>query len=342
MNTVQGYYTHAELAQASYANLESGIPRIPALTDPDVGFSPTQARDFAENWRVLDQYDGRVEETYTDEFGQEHTFLNPTGLSVTAFEHVETGEQVVAIRGTEPSDINDLVTDVIDIGTIGTTEKQAQYAALSAKVRNWLDNGTLQSGFDVTGHSLGGFLATNLSLEYFSDVTHTYLYNAPGLGGVINGDVFQAIFNALLPGTPLGIPHNPSISHLVATDDVVSLVGLPISTPVVLTVEPQSAFGAHSMVAATDALAICNLLASIDPSVDLTNDLKPILEAASNQSNETLESIVYALSDLLINPIDVPIGERESLYQAIQILETELFVDRTAANPQHHHWRVAA
>ncbi|MCU7837987.1 MAG: hypothetical protein KZQ94_01260 [Candidatus Thiodiazotropha sp. (ex Troendleina suluensis)] len=70
-------------------------------------------------------------------------------------------------------------------------------------------------------------------------VASTYLYNAPGLGGVINGDVFQAIFNALLPGTPLGIPHNPSISHLVATDDVVSLVGLPISTPVVLTVEPQ-------------------------------------------------------------------------------------------------------
>ncbi|MCU7841954.1 MAG: hypothetical protein KZQ94_21615 [Candidatus Thiodiazotropha sp. (ex Troendleina suluensis)] len=37
---------------------------------------------------------------------------------------------------------------------------------------------------------------------------------------------------------------------------------------------------------------------------------------------------------MLINPIDVPIDEREPLYQAIQTLETELFVDRTAANPQ--------
>ncbi|MCM8857952.1 MAG: hypothetical protein LC539_19875 [Candidatus Thiodiazotropha sp.] len=37
---------------------------------------------------------------------------------------------------------------------------------------------------------------------------------------------------------------------------------------------------------------------------------------------------------MLINPIDVSIDEREPLYQAIQTLETELFVDRTAANPQ--------
>lgn len=150
--------------------------------------SPNQARDFAENWRVLDQYEGRVEETYTDEFGQDQTFLNPTGLSVTAFENVNTGEQVVAIRGTTITDINDIVTDAIDLIALGTSENQAQYAALSAKVQDWLDNGTLQSGFNVTGHSLGGFLATNLTFDYPTDIANTYIYYAPGLTGVL-GDL---------------------------------------------------------------------------------------------------------------------------------------------------------
>ena len=97
---------------------------------------------------------------------REHTFLNPTGLSATVFENMTDGKRYLAIRGTESSDLSDILTDVIDIGTLGTAEYQAQYAALSAKVGAWLDDGTLQSGFTVTGHSLGGFLATNLALDY--------------------------------------------------------------------------------------------------------------------------------------------------------------------------------
>ncbi|MCM8857976.1 MAG: lipase family protein [Candidatus Thiodiazotropha sp.] len=309
-------------------------PYIRALEQDGDGMSPTQARDFADNWRVLDQYDGRVEETYTDEFGQEHTYLNPTGLSVTAFENVSTGEQVVAIRGTTITDINDIVTDVIDLIALGTSENQSQYTALSAKVRDWLDNGTLQSGFCVTGHSLGGFLATNLTFDYPTEIAHTYIYNSPGLTGV-QGDLRQAIALALSPAIelPTAFPDVLPISNIVATGDIASSLGLYITPPIVMGVEPRTPLAAHAMVAVTDALAIYNLLASIDPNTDLSA-LTPILDATSNQGNETLESIIHSLSDLLINPIDVPIDEREPLYRAIHALEAELFVDRTAAHPQ--------
>ncbi|MCU7837979.1 MAG: lipase family protein, partial [Candidatus Thiodiazotropha sp. (ex Troendleina suluensis)] len=334
MSNITDYFTQAELALAAYADLQPGIPNIDRLQMDGDGMSLTQSEDFAKRWRVLDQHDGRVEETYTDEFGQEHTYLNPTGLSVTAFENVSTGEQVVAIRGTTITDINDIVTDVIDLIALGTSENQAQYAALSAKVQDWLDNGTLQSGFNVTGHSLGGFLATNLTFDYPTDIAHTYIYNAPGLTGVL-GDLRQAIALALSPVVeiPTTFPDVLPVSNIVATGDVASSLGLYITPPIVMSVETRSPLGAHSMVRVTDALAIYNLFSAIDPNADLSN-LTPILDAASNRGNESLESIIHSLSDLLINPIDVPIDQREPLYVAIQAIETELFVDRTIANSQ--------
>ena len=179
MSTIVEFFGEAELAQAAYANLTIGTfsdADLRSLRD-DANMTLTQARQFADNWRVVDQYDGRVEQPYFDEFGQEHTFLNPTGLSVTLFED-GSGNQVVAIRGT--NDLNDFITDAIDIAILGTPEFQAQYDALSAQVQKWMANGTLQPGFTVTGHSLGGFLTQALAAEFDPFVSAAYTYNAPG------------------------------------------------------------------------------------------------------------------------------------------------------------------
>ncbi|SDE72756.1 hypothetical protein, partial [Desulfuromonas thiophila] len=147
---ISEYFRFAELAQAAYYDLQSGIVDPDVLYDDGDGMAKKQAEDFADNWTVLDQYDGMVEDTYYDEFGDEQTFLNPTGLSVTLFDDGK-GNQVVAIRGTD--DLDDFVTDFIDIALLGTTEFQAQYSALSAQVQTWIVDGTLQSDFSVVGHS---------------------------------------------------------------------------------------------------------------------------------------------------------------------------------------------
>lgn len=133
MSEIFNIYKQSELALAAYTELNIGEPSVENLKK--AGLSQSQAAAFAANWHVIDQYDGMVEKTYIDEFGVEHSFLNPTGLSVTLFEDNQ-GHQTVAIRGTN-GELLDLATDVIDIALLGTTENQAQYAALSAKAGRW-------------------------------------------------------------------------------------------------------------------------------------------------------------------------------------------------------------
>ncbi len=74
----------------------------------------------------------------------------------------------------------DFYTDVVDIALLGSTRFQDQYSALSDKIKEWSLSGELRTGFSITGHSLGGFLAQALAAEFDSDVSAVYTYNAPG------------------------------------------------------------------------------------------------------------------------------------------------------------------
>ncbi|HQU51334.1 MAG TPA: hypothetical protein PLM09_19760, partial [Casimicrobiaceae bacterium] len=113
------------------------------------------------------------------------------GLSVTVFENTQSHERVLAIRGTD--DKSDIGTDIVSIALLGSPKYQGQYQSLRAKVQEWIADGTLPQHFSVTGHSLGGFLATGLGLEFPQHVDHAYLFNAPGLGGLTNRPVLDQI-----------------------------------------------------------------------------------------------------------------------------------------------------
>ncbi|MCP5273849.1 MAG: hypothetical protein H6936_03140 [Burkholderiales bacterium] len=87
------------------------------------------------------------------------------------------------------------MTDLVNIALLGSTTLQPQYQSLKTKVQEWLDNGTLPQNFTVTGHSLGGFLATGLTTDFPGNVSHAYLYNTPGVGGIL-GDLINMMQNA--------------------------------------------------------------------------------------------------------------------------------------------------
>ncbi|MBN1956658.1 MAG: hypothetical protein JXQ81_06655 [Desulfuromonadales bacterium] len=247
MSTISNYYKYSELAFASYSNLVSGMLRpdyIDALMRGDEGMSQKQAATFADTYTIIDQYNDPS-----------------SGLSVTLFED-GAGAQTVAIRGTTPTDLLDLATDIIDIALLGTPEYQAQYSALSAKVQQWLLSGDLHSGFTVTGHSLGGFLAQALAAQFDSDVSAAYTYNAPGFsvgGSVTNiGTELLDIFGIVDATVP-----NDKIFNVRALEGISATAGLGqmLGSIQVVSIENQSPnlIANHYIAPLVDSLAVHDL-----------------------------------------------------------------------------------
>lgn len=167
MSTIMESYKQAELALAAYSNLMPGMTMdayITALRDGGQGMTPTQAAAFATAYMVVDQY--------TDP---------ASGFSATVFER--GGQRYLAIRGTQPSDVLDLIADA-DLALSGAAAKQtvALYnyiqrlegvkgqpvAQLEWNGQDYTLNQTgavglldtpLSGSLEITGHSLGGHLA---------------------------------------------------------------------------------------------------------------------------------------------------------------------------------------
>ncbi|MCM8857950.1 MAG: hypothetical protein LC541_20390 [Candidatus Thiodiazotropha sp.] len=225
-----------------------------------------------------------------------------------------------------------LMLTALESGTFSPLTTAAAYLEVLARTSFDTGLGKLDSNtaVDITGHSLGGHLAMLFTVMFPDVIDHVYTYNGAGLGGIGAELLDLAGFNAVIP--------SHQVTNIVSDQglDMTAGVGYVIGDTDRIFIEEGGGIHNHSVATAVDSLAIYNLLSAIDSNVDLTylTYLTPLLEAAANQPAPSLERIVRSLSDLLINPIDVPIDEREPLYQAIQTLEIELFVDRTIANPQ--------
>ena len=195
----QYYFGHAELALAAYAFLDSGKPSKPALID--AGMSDVQAENFATKWIVVEQYThSEIEEVPVyDDGGNIISYITRTvsnGLSVTVFEDAATGARHVAIRGTEITDLGDLTADG-GILLHGTPNLSGQYQSLKSKIEEWRASGVLADPFTVTGHSLGGWLASGLAIEFADTIEHTYLYKSPGIAETEPESLLQQIKDAL-------------------------------------------------------------------------------------------------------------------------------------------------
>jgi hypothetical protein len=283
--------------------------------------SEKQAQIFAEQWRIADQYNHTEQTPIYDDGGNITGYLTTSnGLSVTVFQEVSTGRRYLAIRGTEATSGADLWTDLKDLVAIGTPEHQSQYQSLKDKVREWQDNGTLPARFTVAGHSLGGFLAAAVAIDFPGNVEHAYLYNAPGAGGV-RANLELAL--QILGGLPdnrrtldLGI-----VSNLRAASGASLIAGLGQAWGVPINVEIEAAPGMgldnHSVVRLTDALAVHDLLARVDPNLALS-DIGAILRASSDNNVRTLEEATQALAKVfLLTPATIPTDDRDPLYSTL-------------------------
>jgi hypothetical protein len=220
------YFKQAELALAAYSNLDSDMLSSEyrdALQDSGKGLSSFQATKFASTYRVVDQ------------------FNDPgTGLSATIFADIGSGKIFLAVRGTEADDIRDFATGVFDIMLFGSTQLHPQYSSLKAKVAEWLSNGTLPPVFTVTGHSMGGFLAVGLVDDpvFAANVSHAYLYNAPGMGGIVGS--FADMLLGFMGLSPTG--DSTKISNIEAATGISPTAGLGFDAapPVDIIIEDQT------------------------------------------------------------------------------------------------------
>jgi Ca2+-binding RTX toxin-like protein len=339
MSQINAYYTQAQLALAAYGTFQNGLPpNRNALINTGMGL--TQADNFAADWRVVQQYDESHSIHIVDPrsgliLGQG---VGSNGLSVTLFGKTDangilTGEQAIAIRGTEFT-VADLLTDAIDIGILGTAKYQSQYTSLTSKINEWLQNGVLSSTFTVTGHSLGGFLAAGIAIDFPLQAQQAFLFNAPGITGVV-GSVVAAVWNVLHPGQSISITSNLPITNLRADAGLspISNLGIPIVDPTYIhienqnssTVNPKASVRNHSQGTLTEALAVYDLFSRASSGIGV-DDVSAILKASSKSEGGTLEGAVNALSKLfgVSSPPLQDNVSRDDLYLAIGGLQNAL------------------
>ncbi|MEW8009676.1 MAG: calcium-binding protein [Candidatus Thiodiazotropha sp.] len=356
-------YNFAVLSDASYSNFED----IDTTDTDDIrdaliarGFSQTQATDFIHHWRIADHQPDTSS-------GFSATLFERLGDG-----GVGTGEYALAMRGT--LGVVDISEDLYGVAGQGIAREQAadlyryyrrlttpsgasveytiqeilmltalesgsfsplttSVAYLEVLARTSLDTGLGELGtnarIDITGHSLGGHLAMLFSVMFPEAVNHVYTYNGAGLGGIGAEILDLAGYNGVIP--------SHQVTNIVSDQgvDITAGVGYVIGDTERIFIEQGSGIHNHSIANAVDSLAVYNLLASIDANATL-GGLSPILAATVKHTERarTYETVISALSELFIAPTDVVTGDREALYQAIQAIETELFDDHTAANPQ--------
>ncbi len=200
---------------------------------------------------------------------------------------------------------------------------------------------------NVTGHSLGGHLALILSRFDPARIDAVHTYNAPGFDtDIIGSDDTEWFFAAMAQAetsatgsTGIGFAFPVTkIINMVVPEDLISDIGtLPGSviehySEVDNSSELHFGYTAHSIPRVVDSLAVLDLLTAIDATIDLAS-LTPVLEVSSVQSENSLESILRNIAELFAVPVTLTVDGREQLYQSLQAIETELFVDRTLSSP---------
>ncbi|HXF92651.1 MAG TPA: calcium-binding protein [Nitrospiraceae bacterium] len=242
---------------------------------------------------------------------------NLNGFSAVLFQKNDgSNDRFLAIRGT--NDPFDAFTDLVDIGLLGSADIQAQYASLEAFYTQLKDELKLTPAerLIVTGHSLGGFLAQTFTADH-ADVVSAYTYNAPGIGG----SVLQVL--EVLGVTPATL-NFPNITNVVGQGpSLISGFGTSLGTMERVFIEGSlfDPIHNHRMTTITDALALYDLFAKVDPTVSVA-DVTRLLKATSATAGTSLETGLDALRKVFQGPTvtSTAVGDRNAYYTNLVVL----------------------
>ncbi len=352
---------------------------LQALTDSDdgrPGMSEAQARAFIG-----------VDENGNDIPGQGfeivHSYEDPaSGFAATIFRHKGTGKLHFAIRGTEFTDVNDLLADaslfytgaafsqilamtnyylrlitpktefakqfefrldyVSSENSIlypgGDLSGRPQYLSLFETESGVVGLGAIAAvdNLAVTGHSLGGHLATAFAGIFSNVVSQAYTFNGAGIAVEprLGFDNFRALFSAAYPASSSDV--SDRITNIIAEPgvDFVPNINEQIGSQRYLFIEEQAdPVSNHKLEHIADALAVMSLMEIISPTLHI-QDASDFLYAISNQAESSLEKMVNVLSMIFgVNTLEVQTADREQLYTAIQNVKDSLAIRYPSGSP---------
>ncbi len=344
MSQILEYFQQAELSLAAYASLNVGEPNQDKLKE--AGMSAAQAAEFSSKWSVVDQ------------------FTDPdNGFSATLFER--DGKRYLAVRGTERTDVQDILADY-DLATstgvaakqsialfnyvqrlkgvmgqpVGQLEWNGLHYTLNPTGAVGLLDIPLTEQITVTGHSLGGHLAMVFGRLFPQQVSQIYTYNAPGFIDS-SANSFFAQIDAVLGRTGSTFSDAKTVNLYGSGLTIIAGLSDDHGTPQEILLESNT----HSIVDITDSLAIYNLFATLDANLNTGPDgiakITNFLKAATNNPAKSLESMVNAVGELFNAGSKITIiDNRDKLYERIIAIQGVLLDSNGNLKPEYQGMHV--
>jgi len=329
MIAIHDAYINALLADATYALGQNGLEGRAGVSLKDLlsdRMTPTLAEYISKNFTVLTHIES------DDTTG--------SGFDATVWRRND-GQVFVSMQGTQG--LQDFITD-IDLTLSGVAKSQ-----VVEMVNWWLKNTTASnqpagqiqftdgafisapsvlgtgllhdvSNVIVNGHSLGGHLATAFTRLFGGQwpVDHTYTYNSAGF--TTNSEqLFQQIEALLGLGVSKGY-----FEGLVGQTNLFAENGISATTRTLLNgqaglrtplfnEETSFPINNHYMYKLTDALALGDAIAKLDPAFDIAR-MNALFDKGSNHTGASLEGILDGLRKMILGGsiITTPIGDESS------------------------------
>jgi Ca2+-binding RTX toxin-like protein len=324
-------YTEALLAAAAYADWSLlGTFRESEIKTELIknrGFTEAQYNTFFDPQNINRLYD-----IYE---GSSVGYVNDiNGFSATIFENRLTGELTVSFRGTEPTfPFIDFLTDISALlgnpGGVLELFNQSNNIDDFLESNNLLSNGQLTQSVNFTGHSLGGYLSIMAAYKYSSSFGEAYTFNGLGLNPLEN--VWEDI-KSIFDGRPLD---ETKVHNYFADKGFEGASNPLLSRPggqerIFIEYDgliDDAAFANHGIDKLVKSLSVYRVLALIDPTLDTDlgfDKIYNILDAASNISSQSLDTIITQLGDLLGSGLPANTGDVELFYQSAKLFLTNL------------------
>ena len=374
MTSINDTYINALLADATYA-LSGDTPNELGGSDLKIMLKDDMPLPLAEyigsNFTVVTHKDtsdiigsGFDATVWRDEAGK--TYVSMTGSTPGADFATDLDLTITGVAGAQIVDmVNRWLKNTTVVGDIAKQIARVEipvpgpkYTISFVEAPSTTGTGVLSTVTNVTvnGHSLGGHLTTVFSRLFGMQwpVDHSYTYN--GAGFTVTSGLLLDQISAIL-GNGVGTEQFPTESQ---QSNIYAENGINVTTQnwfdgqhgqrIPLFNEEDTGIANHSMSKLTDALALGNLIASIDSAFDIAQ-MSALFDACSNQAEASLEKILDGLIEIFTGSVsNVPISDSEALranyHEELSALQAGLFVNNQALalqlKPQYQNLKIVS